>query len=137
MSSDSGPSDSNSFKVAFIGAGSIGFTRKLVGDILTVPEFGAIDIAFMDISQQNLSMVERLVRRDIEANGRDGVRLTGTPGPAGGGERGALRVLHRAHRRTAGSSRPTSRCRCATASTSAWATPCALAASCTASAASR
>ena len=78
MSSDQSPSDSTSFKVAFIGAGSIGFTRKLVGDILTVPEFSGIDIAFMDISEQNLSMVERLVRRDIEANGRDGVRLTGT-----------------------------------------------------------
>ena len=78
MSSDQSPSDSTSFKVAFIGAGSIGFTRKLVGDILTVPEFSGIDIAFMDISKQNLSMVERLVRRDIEANGRHGVRLTGT-----------------------------------------------------------
>ena len=78
MSSDQSPSDSTSFKVAFIGAGSIGFTRKLVGDILTVPEFAGIDLAFMDISEQNLSMVERLVRRDLEANGLDGVRLTGT-----------------------------------------------------------
>ena len=78
MSSDQSPSDSTSFKVAFIGAGSIGFTRKLVGDILTVPEFAGIEIAFMDISEQNLSMVERLVRRDLEANGLDGVRLTGT-----------------------------------------------------------
>ena len=78
MSSDQSPYDSTSFKVAFIGAGSIGFTRKLVGDILTVPEFAGIELAFMDISEQNLSMVERLVRRDLEANGLDGVRLTGT-----------------------------------------------------------
>ena len=27
------------FKVAFIGAGSIGFTRQLLSDLLTVPEF--------------------------------------------------------------------------------------------------
>lgn len=78
MASAHGSVGSRSFKVAFIGAGSIGFTRKLVGDILTVPEFDGIDIACMDISERNLSMVERLVRRDIEANGRDGVRLTAT-----------------------------------------------------------
>ena len=79
MPSDRSRSGSCSFKVAFIGAGSIGFTRKLVGDILTVPEFGGIEISFMDISERNLSMVERLVRRDVEANGRDGVRLAGAP----------------------------------------------------------
>ena len=47
-----------------------------MGDILTVPEFRGIDIAFMDISEQNLSMVERLVRHDIEANCLERVRLT-------------------------------------------------------------
>ena len=34
-----------SFKVTFIGAGSIGFTRKLVQDILGVAEFRDIRIA--------------------------------------------------------------------------------------------
>lgn len=33
-----------SFKVTFIGAGSLGFTRALLTDILTVPEFRGIDI---------------------------------------------------------------------------------------------
>ena len=33
------------FKVCFIGAGSIGFTRKLLSDMLTVPEFRDIDVA--------------------------------------------------------------------------------------------
>ena len=28
-------------KIAMIGAGSIGFTRRLMGDLLTVPEFAA------------------------------------------------------------------------------------------------
>ncbi|MDR3121637.1 MAG: alpha-glucosidase/alpha-galactosidase [Clostridiales bacterium] len=58
-----------SFKVCFIGAGSIGFTRKLLSDILTVPEFRGIDVAFTDISEHNLDMVTRLCRRDIEAAG--------------------------------------------------------------------
>lgn len=41
-----------SFKVAFIGAGSIGFTRGLLADLLTVPEFGNIEIAFTDINPE-------------------------------------------------------------------------------------
>ncbi|MGH7145022.1 MAG: alpha-glucosidase/alpha-galactosidase [Planctomycetota bacterium] len=56
-------------KIAFIGAGSIGFTRKLVSDILTVPELGDTQFAFTDISKQNLDMVSQLVARDIAANG--------------------------------------------------------------------
>ena len=37
-------------KIAFIGAGSIGFTRQLVQDILAVKEFHDLEIAFTDIS---------------------------------------------------------------------------------------
>lgn len=58
-------------KIAFIGAGSIGFTRKLLSDILTVPEFRNIEVAFTDINQRNLDMVTQLCQRDIEANGLD------------------------------------------------------------------
>lgn len=58
-----------SFKIAFIGAGSIGFTRQLLGDILTVPEFHDIEIAFTDINAENLRMVTQLCQRDIEENG--------------------------------------------------------------------
>lgn len=56
-------------KIAFIGAGSIGFTRGLLTDILSVPEFHNIEIAFTDINQHNLDMVYQLCQRDIEANG--------------------------------------------------------------------
>src|SRR5579864_3007753 len=56
-------------KIAMIGAGSIGFTRRLMGDVLTVPEFADTCFAFADISEQNLEMVATLCRRDIEANG--------------------------------------------------------------------
>ena len=57
------------FKLAFIGAGSIGFTRGLLSDILSVPEFANIEVAFMDINPNNLDMVYQLCQRDIEANG--------------------------------------------------------------------
>ena len=60
-----------SFKVAFIGAGSIGFTRNLLKDLLSVPEFHNIQIAFTDINERNLSMVTQLCQRDIDANGLD------------------------------------------------------------------
>jgi len=55
-------------KVAMIGAGSIGFTRRLMQDILAVPELRDTVFAFTDISQQNLEMVARLCERDIRAN---------------------------------------------------------------------
>ena len=58
-----------SFKVAFIGAGSIGFTRRLLSDLLTVPEFRDVEIAFTDINPDNLRMVTALCQRDIDANG--------------------------------------------------------------------
>ena len=58
-----------SIKITAIGAGSIGFTRKLMGDILTVPELADTKFAFTDISQQNLDMVTQLCQRDIESNG--------------------------------------------------------------------
>jgi len=56
------------FKIAFIGAGSIGFTRGLLSDILTVPEFNDIEVAFTDINPHNLEMVTQLCQRDIDEN---------------------------------------------------------------------
>jgi alpha-galactosidase len=58
-----------SFKVTFIGAGSIGFTRGLLRDLLAVPEFRNIEVAFTDINQKNLEMVTELCQRDINENG--------------------------------------------------------------------
>ena len=65
------------FKLAFIGAGSIGFTRNLVRDLLSVPEFRDVELAFMDINSANLEMVTQLVQRDIDANGLS-VRIKST-----------------------------------------------------------
>lgn len=58
-----------SFKIAFIGAGSLGFTRGLLSDILSVPEFKDIGVAFTDINEDNLRMVTTLCQRDIDENG--------------------------------------------------------------------
>ena len=55
-------------KIAMIGAGSIGFTRGLMRDILGVPELADTTFAFTDLSQRNLDMVAQLCRRDIEAS---------------------------------------------------------------------
>ncbi|PWH11893.1 MAG: alpha-glucosidase/alpha-galactosidase [Anaerolineae bacterium] len=54
-------------KIAFIGAGSLGFTRGLVRDILTFPLLQDATIALMDINQERLDFAERSVKRIIEA----------------------------------------------------------------------
>lgn len=60
-----------SFKLTVIGAGSVGFTRTLFSDLMTVPEFHNIEVSFMDINQQNLDMVTALCQRDLDENGID------------------------------------------------------------------
>lgn len=56
-------------KIAMIGAGSVGFTRRLMQDILTVPELGETSFALTDLSQHNMDMVVQLCRSDIAGNG--------------------------------------------------------------------
>ena len=65
-------------KVCIIGAGSTGFTRGIVRDILCVPEFRDIEFAFTDINERNLDMVRQLCTRDIEAAGLP-AKITATP----------------------------------------------------------
>ncbi|WP_394185444.1 alpha-glucosidase/alpha-galactosidase [Metabacillus halosaccharovorans] len=60
-----------SFKISFIGAGSIGFTRGLLRDLLSVSEFQDIEVSFTDINSSNLQMVTELCQRDIDENGLD------------------------------------------------------------------
>ncbi len=55
-------------KIAIIGAGSVGFSRKLVRDILSVPEFRDCEFALHDINGDNLSMVAQILQKDVEAN---------------------------------------------------------------------
>jgi alpha-galactosidase len=63
--------------VAFIGAGSVGFTRTLFRDILTVPELQDTHFAMTDISRRNLDMIVQLCRKDLKAN-RLPARLSAT-----------------------------------------------------------
>ncbi len=55
-------------KVAIIGAGSIGFARKLTQDMLSVPELRDMTLALTDINQQYLDLVTHLIERDVKAN---------------------------------------------------------------------
>lgn len=57
-----------SIKIAIIGAGSLGFTRKLIHDIVAVPELADTTFHLMDISARNLEMIGQLVQRDMAAN---------------------------------------------------------------------
>ena len=57
-----------SVKITFIGAGSLGFTRTLIHDLLSVEVFRDAHFALHDIDSRNLSMVEKLILRDVGAN---------------------------------------------------------------------
>jgi len=54
-------------KITFIGAGSFGFTRTLVKDILTFPAFADMHISLMDIDQQRLDYITRAVNKIVKA----------------------------------------------------------------------
>ena len=56
------------FKVAIIGAGSVGFTKTLISDLLKVPEFEAVEFALTDINQHNLDMIAEIIRKLVEVN---------------------------------------------------------------------
>lgn len=53
-------------KFVFIGAGSMVFTRNLVRDILTYPAFADATISLVDVSEERLEVVGRVVRRIVE-----------------------------------------------------------------------
>ena len=55
-------------KIAIIGAGSVGFTRKLVTDVLCVPELQDVDIALTDIDERNLGMVRQILETIVSVN---------------------------------------------------------------------
>ena len=45
-------------KIAFIGAGSFGFTRSLVRDLLSFPAFHDATISLMDINAERLAAIK-------------------------------------------------------------------------------
>jgi len=52
-------------KIAFIGSGSVTFTRNLARDILTFPAFSDCEIALMDINADNLEFSRKAVEKII------------------------------------------------------------------------
>jgi alpha-galactosidase len=57
-----------SFKVAIIGAGSVGFTKTLISDLLKVPEFADVEFALTDINPHNLDMVHQIIAKIVAVN---------------------------------------------------------------------
>lgn len=57
-----------SFKVAIIGAGSVGFTKMLVSDLLHVPEFANVEFALTDINPHNLDMIKQIIEQIVATN---------------------------------------------------------------------
>ncbi len=64
-------------KIAFIGAGSFGFTRKLVRDLLSYPAFADATIALMDINPERLDFIRRACER-IAADGKYPAKIVAT-----------------------------------------------------------
>ncbi|HOF86759.1 MAG TPA: alpha-glucosidase/alpha-galactosidase, partial [Armatimonadota bacterium] len=64
-------------KVTFIGAGSLGFTRGLVRDILTFPAMRDAEIALMDVNPQRLDFAQRATEKII-AQGNYPATVTAT-----------------------------------------------------------
>ncbi len=56
-------------KIAFIGAGSLGFTTATVRDLLTFPSFANCEFALMDINPDNLKRIAEIVTRVIAEMG--------------------------------------------------------------------
>ena len=53
-------------KIAFIGAGSFGFTRKLVRDVLTFPLLEDSTIMLMDINPETLEFSRQACEKIVE-----------------------------------------------------------------------
>ena len=64
-------------KIAFIGAGSLGFTRDLVRDILTFPLLQDVTFSLMDINPERLEFAQKSVQRIIDM-GKYAARVTAT-----------------------------------------------------------
>ncbi len=56
-------------RIAFIGAGSFGFTRKLVKDVLSFPAFQDATLSLMDIDEERLEYVRRACEKIVTAGG--------------------------------------------------------------------
>ncbi|MCA1597148.1 MAG: alpha-glucosidase/alpha-galactosidase, partial [Chloroflexi bacterium] len=56
-------------RITFIGAGSVVFTKNLLGDILSFPELAESQIALMDIDEERLRTAKRVAEKVADAVG--------------------------------------------------------------------
>lgn len=56
-------------KIAMIGAGSVVFAKRLIGDILSFPELRDSTIVLMDIDKDQLDLITALAKRMVEQEG--------------------------------------------------------------------
>lgn len=64
-------------KIAFIGAGSVVFTKNLLGDILLDDELKECEIALMDIDEERLRVAERMAHKLAKAT-KSNPKITAT-----------------------------------------------------------
>ena len=57
------------FRVAFVGAGSVEFTRDLVRDLFSFPELSEIELSLHDIDEGRLATAEQVARLGAERHG--------------------------------------------------------------------
>ena len=57
------------FRVAFVGAGSVEFTRDLVRDLFSFPELSEIELTLHDIDEGRLATAERVARLAADKHG--------------------------------------------------------------------
>ena len=77
-------------KIAFIGAGSYGFTIKLVADILSFDALRDSELAFVDVDKKRMDRVRTIVNTYLKQQGicaglRSSSGTTGTSIPGCGG----------------------------------------------------
>ena len=53
-------------KIAFVGAGSIVFARKLLGDVFLYPELGGATVSLMDVDERRL-LLARKIAEELKA----------------------------------------------------------------------
>ena len=56
-------------KITIIGAGSVVFTRRLVGDLLSFPALEGSRLSLMDVDEQRLALVGRLAEKMVRDSG--------------------------------------------------------------------
>ena len=56
-------------KIAIIGAGSLIFTYRLIGDILSFPELENSTLSLMDIDEERLQLITQVAGKMVEQEG--------------------------------------------------------------------